>query len=226
VISQISTKERTAVFNKLDVETAAETLHELEPELQVEIIEDLPEEKASEILEQMPANDAADVLGDLEGEHARDLVQLMEKEAAADVTELLVHQDDTAGGLMGTDFVTFPPGLTAGETLKRLRPIAREAEVLFYFYVVDERGRLLGALSTRDLLAAEDDALIEAVMATPVRSVTTDVSADEVAETMSKYDLLALPVTDPEGVLVGIVTIDDVVDRLRPHARGRRRRLR
>jgi magnesium transporter len=226
VISQISTKERTAVFSKLDVETAAETLHELEPELQVEIIEDLPEEKASEILEQMPANDAADVLGDLEGEHARDLVQRMEKEAAADVTELLVHQDDTAGGLMGTDFVTFPPVLTVGETLKRLRPIAREAEVLFYFYVVDQRGRLLGALSTRDLLAAEDDALIDTVMATPVRSVTTDGSADEVAETMSKYDLLALPVTDPEGVLVGIITIDDVVDRLRPHARGRRRRLR
>src|ERR1044072_1484104 len=108
----------------------------------------------------MPANDSSDVLGDLEGENARELVQMMEKEAAEDVTELLVHSADTAGGLMGTDFVTFPPGLTTGETIKKLRPIAREAEVLFYFYVVDERGRLLGALSTRDLLAAEDDALI------------------------------------------------------------------
>jgi magnesium transporter len=127
---------------------------------------------------------------------------------------------------MGTDFVTFPPGLSVGETLRRVRPIAREAEVFFYFYVVDERGRLLGALSARDLLAAEDDALIDTAMTTPVRSVTADVPADEVAETMSKYDLLALPVTDPEGVLVGIVTIDDVVDRLRPHARGKRRRLR
>ncbi|HEV8266772.1 MAG TPA: magnesium transporter MgtE, partial [Thermoanaerobaculia bacterium] len=126
VISQISVNERAAVFNKLDVETAAETLHELEPEIQVEILEDLPEEKASEILEQMPADEAADVLGDLEGEHARDLVQRMEKEAADEVTELLVHDDNTAGGLMGTDFVTFPPTISVREALARLRPIARE----------------------------------------------------------------------------------------------------
>jgi CBS domain-containing protein/sporulation protein YlmC with PRC-barrel domain len=226
VISQISVNERAAVFNKLDVETAAETLHELEPEIQVEILEDLPEEKASEILEQMPADEAADVLGDLEGEHARDLVQRMEKEAADEVTELLVHDDNTAGGLMGTDFVTFPPTISVREALARLRPIAREAEVLFYFYVVDERGFVLGALSVRDLLAADDDATLAAAMAAPVRSVTPDVSADEVADLMSKYDLLALPVTDPEGVLVGIITIDDVVDRLNPHPKGRRRRLR
>jgi magnesium transporter len=112
------------------------------------------------------------------------------------------------------------------ETIQRLRPVARDAEALFYFYVVDEKDRVLGALSVRDLLAADDDTLLENAMATPVRSATPDVSADEVAETMSKYDLLALPVTDPEGVLVGIITIDDVVDRLQPQPRRHRRRLR
>ena len=226
VISQISVKERTAVFERLDVETAADTLHELEPELQVELLEDLPAPRASEILDQMPADEAADVLGDLDGDHARDLVQLMEKGAAEEVTELLVHDDNTAGGLMGRDYVTFPPEQTVAETLKRLRPLAREAEVLFYFYVVDERERVLGALSVRDLLAAEDEDVLENVMATPIQSVTADVSADDVAEVMSKYDLLALPVMDPEGILVGIITIDDVVDRLQPRARARRRRLR
>ena len=105
----------------------------------------------------MPADEAADVLGEIEGEHARDLVQLMEKGAAEEVTELLVHDENTAGGLMGTDFVTFPPNLTVRETLQRLRPIARDAEVLFYFYVVDEHDLLLGALSVRELLAADDD---------------------------------------------------------------------
>jgi CBS domain-containing protein/sporulation protein YlmC with PRC-barrel domain len=226
ILSQVSGTERTGIFRKLDVETAAETLHELEPEIQAEILEDLPEQRASEILEQMPADEAADVLGDLEGDHARDLVQLMEKEAAEEVTGLLVHDENTAGGLMGTDFVTFPPDLTVRETLLRLRPIARDAEVLFYFYVVDERDILLGALSVRELLAAEDDATLESVMSTPVRSVTADVSADDVAETMSKYDLLALPVTDPEGVLIGIITIDDVVDRLHELPKRHRRRLR
>jgi len=226
VISQISTRERTAVFQKLDVETAAETLHELTPELQRELIEDLPAPQASEILEQMPADEAADVLGDLPGEQARDLVQLMEKEAAQDVSELLVHDEDTAGGLMGTDFITFPPDLTVGESIARLRPIAREAEVFFYFYVVDEAGRLLGVVSMRDLLAADDAQPLADVMASPVRGVPADVPAGEVADIISKYDLLAVPVTDHEGALIGIVTIDDVVDRLRPHARGRRRRLR
>jgi magnesium transporter len=226
ILSQVSGTERTGIFRKLDVGTAAETLHELEPEIQAEILEDLPERRASEILEQMPADEAADVLGEIEGEHARDLVQLMEKEARDEVTELLVHDENTAGGLMGTDFVTFPTGLTVRETLSRLRPVARDAEALFYFYVVDESEHLLGALSVRDILAADDDALLENTMKTPVRSVTTDVTADEVAETMSKYDLLALPVTDPEGVLIGIITIDDVVDRMKPQPRRHRRRLR
>ena len=153
ILSQVSGTERTDIFQKLDVETAAETLHELEPEMQAEIIEDLPETHASEILEQMPADEAADVLGEIEGEHARDLVQLMEKEAAEEVTELLVHDENTAGGLMGTDFVTLPSHLTVRETLQRLRPIARDAEVLFYFYVVDEREqpprRALGARAPR-----------------------------------------------------------------------------
>ena len=226
IMSQVSGTERTGIFRKLDVETAAETLHELEPEIQAEILEELPERRASEILEQMPADEAADVLGEIEGEHARDLVQLMEKEAAEEVTELLIHDENSAGGLMGTDFVTFPPQITVREALQRLRPIARGAEVLFYFYVVDERDLLLGALSVRELLAADDDSPLEKVMTTPVRSATPDVSADEVAETMSKYDLLALPVTDPEGVLVGIITIDDVVDRLQAVPKRHRRRLR
>ncbi len=226
ILSQVPVPERTGIFRKLDIETAAETLHELEPEVQVELIEELPAPQASEILEQMPADEAADVLGDLPGEQARDLVQLMEKEAAEEVSELLVHDEDTAGGLMGTGWVAFPPSLTVRDALARLRTAAREAEVLTYIYVVDERERLVGVLSVRDLLSAEDDRTLESVMTTPVRSVTPDVAADEVAGTMSKYDLLALPVTDPEGVLVGLITIEDVFDRLpeRPHIRSRRGR--
>ena len=223
IISQIPVPERSGIFRKLDVETAAETLHELEPEVQVELIEEMPPPQASEILGQMPADEAADVLGDLPGEQARDLVQLMEKEAAEEVTELLVHDDNTAGGLMGTSYVTLPPTLTVREALVRLRALAREADVVSYFYVVDERERVVGVLSVRELLAADDDQTLDAVMTTPVRTVTPDVSADEVAETMSKYDLLALPVTDPEGVLAGLITIDDVFDRLKERPARRRR---
>ena len=225
IISQIPVTERSGIFRKLDVEMAAETLHQLEPELQVEILEDLPAPQATEILEQMPPDEAADVLGDLPGDQARGLVSLMEKDAAEEVTELLVHDDNTAGGVMGTGYVTFPPHLTIREALERLRTLAREAESLSYFYVADEQERLLGVLSMRELLASSDDDALEGVMTKPVRSVTPDVSADDVAEMMSKYDLLALPVTDPEGVLVGIIAIEDVFDRLKElHPRRRRNR--
>jgi magnesium transporter len=95
--------------------------------------------------------------------------------------------------------------------------------VVSYFYVVDERERVVGVLSVRELLAADDDQTLDAVMTTPVRTVTPDVPAEEVAETMSKYDLLALPVTDPEGVLAGLITIDDVFDRLKERPARRRR---
>lgn len=223
IISQLPQPERGGIFRRLDVETAAETLHELEPDVQADLIEELPAPQATEILEQMPADEAADVLGDLPGEQARDLVQLMEKGARDEVTELLVHDEDTAGGLMDTSYVTFPPGLGAREALAKLRALAREHEVITYFYVVDARERLLGVLSVRDLLAADDDATLESVMVTPVRQVTAEVPADEVAETMSKYDLLALPVVDPEGVLVGLITIDDVFDRLKERPARRRR---
>ncbi|MGE5344594.1 MAG: magnesium transporter MgtE N-terminal domain-containing protein [Acidithiobacillales bacterium] len=223
ILSQVPLPERSGFFRKLDVETAAETLHELEPEVQVELIEEMPAPHASDILEQMPADEAADVLGDLPGEQAQDLVQLMEKEAAAEVQELLVHDDNTAGGLMGTSWVSFPPGLTVRDALPKLRALAREEEVITYFYVVDDRDRVSGVLSVRELLAADDDRTLESVMTTPVRSVTADVPADEVAEMMSKYDLLALPVTDPEGVLVGLITIDDVFDRLKERPPRRRR---
>jgi magnesium transporter len=223
ILSQVPLPERSGFFRKLDVETAAEMLHELEPEVQVELIEEMPPPHASDILEQMPADEAADVLGDLPGEQAQDLVQLMEREAAAEVQELLVHDDNTAGGLMGTSWVAFPPGLTVRDALAKLRALAREEEVINYFYVTDERERLTGVLSVRELLAAEDDRTLESVMTTPVRSVTADVPADDVAETMSKYDLLALPVTDPEGVVVGLITIDDVFDRLKERAPRRRR---
>ncbi len=226
LLSEVSSAERTEVFRKLDVETAAETLHELEPEMQVEILETLPKERATEILDQMPADEAADVLGDMEGEQARDLVQGMEKEAREEVSELLVHEDDTAGGLMTTGgYVTFPPDLTVDGAIARLRATAREAEILHTLYVVDERERLLGVLSIRELLAADGAERLDKAMISPVRSVPPDEHAREVAETMSKYDMLALPVTDPEGSLLGLITIDDVVDYLQPGVRTRRRRL-
>lgn len=226
LIAQVSTKEGAEVFRKLDVETAAQTLHELEPALQVDLIEELPREEASDILEQMPADEAADILGDLEGDEARDLVGRMEKEAAEEVTELLVHDEDTAGGMMGTEYVSFPPATTVADALARLRVLARDAELVTDLFVVGPREELLGALTVRDLLAAEDEAPLEQVMRAPARSLPADAPVKEVVDLMAKYDVLELPVTGPEGTLVGTIAIEDVVGFLYPEGRARRRRLR
>ena len=156
-----------SVFRKLDVETAAQTLHELEPELQVELIEELPTEQASDILEQMPADEAADILGDLEGEEARDLVKRMEKDAAEDVTELLVHDEDTAGGMMGTEYIAFPAGTTVAEAFARLRSWRGRPSSSRTSSSSDRTRSSSASLSLRDLLAADDDAPLEQVMRRP-----------------------------------------------------------
>lgn len=226
LIAQVSAKEGVEVFRKLDVETAAQTLHELEPELQVDLIEELPKEQASDILEQMPADEAADILGDLKGSEARELVEGMEKDAAEEVSELLVHDEDTAGGMMGTEYIAFPPSTTVAEAFGRLRAAAHDAELITDVFVVGEREELLGAMSVRDLLAAEDGVALEQVMHVPARSVRADVPVKEVIDLMAKYDLLELPVTGPDGALVGTVAIEDVVGFLYPEGRARRRRLR
>lgn len=223
LIGQVSPQERTQVFRRLNLEMAAETLHELEPEIQAELIETLPKETASDILEQMAPDEAAEVLRDLDGSQARDLVEGMESEAAEEVSELLVHEEDTAGALMGASFVTAPPHATVGETIERLRAAARDTEFLYYVYVLDERERLTGVASLHELLASEDSEPISRRAVSPVRSVPPDATTDEVADMISKYDLLAVPVVDPEGALAGVVTVDDVFGQLRPHRRKRRR---
>lgn len=226
IISEVSSKERAALFGSLDVETAAEALHELEPSVQVNIIDDMAKERASDILEQMPPDEAADVLGDLPKDKAEELIKLMEKEEAEDVQELLAHEEDTAGGLMTTEYLAFPPDMTVEDAIKELRLEAPNVETIYYLYIVDERERPVGVLSLKNLILARPQSLLSEIMKTPVKTLPLDADKEEVAEFISKYNLLAAPVVDQDNVLKGIVTVDDVVDFLLPPAsRKKRRRL-
>lgn len=226
IISEVSSKERAALFGSLDVETAAEALHELEPSVQVDIIDDMTKERASDILEQMPPDEAADVLGDLPKDKAEELIKLMEKEEAEDVQELLAHEEDTAGGLMTTEYLAFPPDMTVEDAIKELRLEAPNVETIYYLYVVDERERPVGVLSLKNLILAKSHSILGEIMRTPVKTLSLDAAKEDVAEFISKYNLLAAPVVDHENVMKGIVTVDDVVDFLLPPAsRQKRRRL-
>jgi magnesium transporter len=221
----LSYHQGAEMLASLDDETAAETLEELHEEHQARLIGDMDEERAADILEHMSPDEAADVLGDLPEEVAEDLLSRMEGEEQADVAELLPYEDDTAGGLMTTEFVTLPKGLTVGESLARLREMAETPNMIYYLYVVEREGswKLSGVIALRSLILADPTYLLEQVMRDDFQSAHPDDPARDVAETIAEYNLLALPVLDDEGEIAGIVTVDDAMEWLLP--KGWRQRL-
>lgn len=220
----LSPIHRTEVVESLDNETAADTLEEMSTEAQARILENLDQERAADILEEMSPDDAVDVLGELSDEKAEELFNLMEEDEKADVAELMHFEHDTAGGLMTTEFVVFPKDLTVGEAIGRLRAMAETPNMIYYLYVVEEENswRLCGLISLRSLILADPGLRLADVMRTDFRFAHPSDSAEEVAMTISEYNLLALPVVDDEGDIAGIVTVDDAMEILLPGGFQRR----
>ena len=227
IVNELSPDDRSAVFAALDDEKAADTLEEIdEPQMQASILERLDVERASDILEAMAPDEVADLLADMPRERAQQLLQKMEEDEAGDVEELLAYREDTAGGLMTTEYVAVLHTLTAAEAIERLRELEPDAESVYYVYVTDEEEHLLGVLSLRDLIVAKPETKIRDFMIKNVISVGLDAGPREVAEITSKYNLLAVPVVDEHNRIHGIVTVDDVMERVMPaRAGGRRRRI-
>jgi magnesium transporter len=218
IIDQLARKDRAGVLASLDDEAAADAIEEMEPETQVEVLEDLEPERAADILEEMSPDDAADLVADLSDEARAEILALMETEEAAEVRELLGYPEDSAGGIMTTEFVAVPATLSAAQTIERLRELEPDAETIYYVYVTDEEERLVGVLSLRDLIVAKPSTLISEVMIREPVAVGVMADQDEVAQVVARYNLLAVPVVDPEGRLAGIVTVDDAMDAILPTA--------
>jgi len=228
ILSDVSQKDRRAIFESLDLQTAAEAIHELEPKVQTKIIAEMDKEQAADILEAMPPDEAADLVGDLPEEHAREILDLMETEEAEDVQELLVHEEGTAGGLMTNEYLSFTPEMTVEDSFREYRLEAPnvEAASAYVLYVTDAGERLLGEVSLKDLILASPKKTIGEIMNTEFKSAAPDDDEKEAAELISKYNLLALPVLDEDRRILGIVTVDDVVDLvLPPQSRKRRGRI-
>ncbi len=217
IVEEMAADERRAVFEQLDVETAAEALSEVEPEMQASIVNDLDEERAADILEEMAPDEATDLLQDLPEARREELVDLMQKEEAADVEELLTYPEDAAGGIMTTDFVALAQELTAAQAIDRLRELQPESELTYYLYVVDAQGHLDGVISLRDLVVAPPEKRLLEIMDPHVLKVEATTPKEDVAALIAKYDLLALPVIDARHKLLGTVTVDDVVELMLPH---------
>ncbi|TMG39486.1 MAG: magnesium transporter [Chloroflexi bacterium] len=216
IVEEMTADERVAVFEQLDAETAAEALAEVEPEMQAAIVSDLDEERAADILEEMDPDEAADLLQDLPEGRREELVELMEKEEKQDVEELLTYAEDSAGGIMTTDYVALAGGLTAAQAIDELRVRKPDPQLTYYLYVVDDEGRLEGVISLRDLVVAPPETKLTAAMDPHVLKVEAETPKEEVASLIAKYDLLALPVVDARRKLLGTVTVDDVVELMLP----------
>lgn len=224
IVGQLGGRDRAAIFASLDDETAADVVEESSEEVQAQILARLDDERAADILEAMSPDEAADLLGDLPEERREQLISKMEADEAEDVEELLGYEDDTAGGLMTTEFVAVPEALTAQQAIERLRELEPEAESIYYVYVVDDQDHLQGVLSLRDLIVAPPDRPISEIMRERVVAVPLDAPPEDVAAVIAKYNLLAVPVIDDDDRIQGIVTIDDALDEVLPA--GIRRRAR
>ncbi|HWI63164.1 MAG TPA: magnesium transporter [Symbiobacteriaceae bacterium] len=211
-LEELTDEEREMIFGLMEAERAAEVLGELELETQADLITELDPEKAGDILDEMPTDEAADLLAELTPEEQGEILSEMEAEEAADVRELMEHESDTAGGIMTTDFITVFQEMTAQEAIEHLRDVGPDAETIYYVYVVDDRERLMGVLSLRDLIVAPPYRSVREIMRTKVLSVRVDEDQEEVAKIVSKYDLMAIPVVDQQDRLVGVITVDDVLD--------------
>lgn len=220
LIRRVPADEGSHLIKNLDIETAADTLSELEPEMRSEIISAMDAAKAADIIEEMPPDDAADTLGDLPTERAKEILEHIEKEESADIQKLLLYEEGTAGSLMTNEFISYPPDITVGQAIEKFKKDAKEVEAVYYIYVTEQDAvqseklaeKLVGTISLRELLIAEPDRLLAEIMEADIIKVAPDEDVEIVAEQMSKYDLIAIPVVGSEGHFMGIVTVDDIID--------------
>lgn len=212
ILEQLDPKQRAEVFKHLDDAQAGDAIAELEDEFQADIIDEIGEKRASRLLRDMDPDDAADIVGDLPYEKAEALLRLMGVEDAEGIRKLLGYKEDTAGGLMTTQFVALKGSSTVEEAVEVLRGLDEDHPTVNYVYVLDEYDKLVGVLSLRTLVLAPDGSTLAAIMFDELITTLPETPEDEVAADISKYDLLAMPVVDEAGRLLGIVTVDDAMD--------------
>ena len=210
LFQELDDQHQTVLLPRLDPEDSADILEELEDEEAARIVATLPREMVVRILNQMEPDEAADVLGEMTPADAQSLVDDLDD--PAEVRPLLLHPEDTAGGLMTSEFLALGRRMTVAEALPALRVWKPDADDIHEVYVVDRFGRLAGMIGMRRLLGMEPSTVLIDVVEPDVVSVPLAADQEECARLMSRYDLASLPVVDDSGVLVGVITVDDVID--------------
>lgn len=210
IFEDLDDEDQVSLLPNLETEVSADILEYIEEEEAARVVSSLPEDTAVRIINEMEPDEAADLLGDIQPEQAQAILSQLEN--PEEVRPLLLHPDESAGGLMTSEFLALRRRMTVDEALQALRAWKPDKERIYYLFVVDGNNRLCGVVSPRQLIIADPKALLMDIMDTDVISVRAGVDQEQCAELMSRYDLLALPVVSEDNVLLGVITIDDVLD--------------
>lgn len=216
LFAELEEEQQHALLPEIAPEDSADILEELDDETVAELVDALSDETIVRIMDEMEPDEVADLLGDLHPDRAEMLLSGLED--PDEVRPLMIHPDESAGGLMTTEFLVLRRRMTAAEAIEAFRLWNPDAETIYYLYVVDQIGRLSGVVNLRQLILADPDTLIMDLMETKLITVGPDTDQEEAAQLLLRYDLLALPVVDDQKRLLGVITVDDVMDVLEEEA--------
>ena len=220
VFSELPERERRSVFDTLlerNSRLAMEAISELEPEVRVPLLIEYPAEELARFFQEVPSDDAAAVIDDLPDALSASVLEMMRRKDSDEVQHLLEYADQTAGRIMNPEVFALSEDLTAGEAIAALQQ-SRDVEMVFYLYVVDERRHLVGVISLRRLLLVSPETPLKRIMTADLTTARVNTDQEEVAQLVASYNLLAIPVVDDENKLVGIITVDDVIDVIKDEA--------
>jgi len=216
IVEELGPAEREAIFETIDSEAAADALSEVEnPKMQASILESLEPEKAADIVEEMSPDEAADILSELEEETSEEILDEMDSAPKTEVRELLEFKEDTAGGMMNTEYVSLHENATVADAMSAFRGNEDLLETLNTLFLVDDEERLTAAIPMARLFIAAGIAHLKDLASATLIQVTVDEKQNRVTELFDKYNLLTLPVVDEDGKLAGVITADDVISVLR-----------
>jgi len=215
IVEELSHAEREAIFESIDSEAAAEALTEVDPKMQASILEALEPEKAADIVEEMDPDVAADALGELEEETSEEILDEMDSEPKTEVRELLEFEEDTAGGMMNTQFVSLPENAPTEDAAAAVEGAEELLETLNTLFLVDAEGRPTAAVPLARLFVARPGTRLKELAAETLITAPVDEKQHRITELFDKYNLLTLPVVDEDGKLAGVITADDVISVLR-----------
>ena len=219
VLGSLSVHNQIRLFDLIDdIDLKGEIFSNLDVDTFLNLVERMDLDDIVDILDLMPKDDVADLLGRLPVEKSDAILEKMKREGSEEVEGLLHYEDDTAGGIMVPEFIALKESTTAEDAIHSLQKEHLDVEMPFYLYVVDENGKLIGVSSLRQLVVVPPDTPLKDFMITDVFTVKTDMDQEEVAKIVARYDILAVPVVDDTNKLVGIVTVDDVIDIIREEA--------